>query len=372
MKLTIERSALLKALAHVQSVVERRNTIPILANVLIEAQQGKLSLTATDMDIAIVESVVADVARTGTVTVPAHTLYDIVRKLAEGSQIGVELLGDKGQVSLRSGRSSFALASLPADDFPRMSGGEMPHGFELAAAELKSLIDKTRFAISTEETRYYLNGIYLHAGQSNGIKVLRAVATDGHRLARVEMALPSGAETIPGVILPRKTVMELHKLISETDVPVQIALSETRVRFALGDVTLTSKLIDGTFPDYERVIPSGNDKVMEVDRVEFTAAVDRVATISTDKSRAVKLSLAKNQLTLTASSPDAGAAEEEIAVRYAGPAIEIGFNARYLLDIAEQIDGDGARFRMADAAAPTLVEDISDQSALYVLMPMRV
>ncbi len=372
MKLTIERAALLKALAHVQSVVERRNTIPILANILIEAQKGKLALTATDMDLAIVEGVVADVAKTGTITVQAHTLYDIVRKLQEGSQIGIESMPDKGQVSLRAGRSNFSLASLPADDFPRMAGGDLPHQFELAAPELKGMIDKTRFAISTEETRYYLNGIYLHAAQSNGIKVLRAVATDGHRLARVEMALPAGAENIPGVILPRKAVIELHKLISETDAAVQVALSETRVRFTLGDVTLTSKLIDGTFPDYERVIPVGNDKVMEVDRVEFAAAVDRVATISTDKSRAVKLSLTKNQLTLTASSADAGAAEEEIAVRYTGTPIEIGFNARYLLDIAEQIEGDGARFRMADAAAPTLVEDTADQSALYVLMPMRV
>jgi len=373
MKITIERAALLKALGHIQSVVERRNTIPILSNVLLDASaKGALALTATDMDVAFVETVAAEVAKPGTTTVQAHTFYEIVRKLPEGSQVGIEWDSGKGQVSLRAGRSAFALAALPADDFPKMASGDLPHKFELGAPELKQLIDKTRFAISTEETRYYLNGIYLHAGQSSGIGVLRAVATDGHRLARVEMALPTGADGIPGVILPRKTVIELHKLITETDATVQVSLSESRVRFTIGEMTLTSKLIDGTFPDYERVIPAGNDKVMEVDRVEFTAAVDRVATISTDKSRAVKLSLGKNQLTLTASSPDAGNAEEEITVRYAGPPIEIGFNARYLLDIAEQIEGEGARFRMADAAAPTLVEDIADQSALYVLMPMRV
>ena len=372
MKLTIDRGALLKALAHVQSVVERRNTIPILANVLIEAQKGKLSLTATDMDLAIVESVPAEVAKTGKTTVQAHTLYDIVRKLAEGSQIGIESIADKGQVALKSGRSSFALAALPADDFPQMAGSDLPHEFELDASLLKGLIDKTRFAISTEETRYYLNGIYLHATQSNGIPVLRAVATDGHRLARVETPLPAGADKIPGVILPRKAVIELHKLIGETSGGVKVALSETRVRFGFEDVVLTSKLIDGTFPDYERVIPAGNDKVMDVTRAEFAAAVDRVATISTDKSRAVKLALAKNQLTLTASSADSGAAEEEIEAKYTGPAIEIGFNARYLLDIAEQIQGEGARFKMADAASPTLVEDPADSTALYVLMPMRV
>ncbi len=372
MKLTIDRGALLKALAHVQSVVERRNTIPILANVLIEAQKGKLALTATDMDLAIVESTPAEVAKTGKTTVAAHTLYDIVRKLPEGSQIGIESVADKGQVALKAGRSSFSLAALPADDFPQMASSDLPHEFELDASLLKGLIDKTRFAISTEETRYYLNGIYLHATQSNGIPVLRAVATDGHRLARVETPLPAGADKIPGVILPRKAVIELHKLIGETSGAVKVSLSETRVRFGFDDVVLTSKLIDGTFPDYERVIPAGNDKVMDVTRAEFAAAVDRVATISTDKSRAVKLALAKNQLTLTASSADSGAAEEEIEAKYTGPAIEIGFNARYLLDIAEQIQGDGARFKMADAASPTLVEDPADSTALYVLMPMRV
>ncbi len=372
MKLTIERAALLKSLGHIQSVVERRNTIPILANVLIEATKGKVALTATDMDLAIVESVAAEVGKTGSATVQAHTLYDIVRKLPEGSQVGLETSGEKGQVALRAGRSSFSLAALPADDFPKMTGGELPHNFELAAAELRTLIDRTRFAISTEETRYYLNGIYLHATQSSGVKVLRAVATDGHRLARVEMPLPAGAENIPGVIVPRKTVMEVRKLIEETPGAVAVSLSETRVRFAFDDAVLTSKLIDGTFPDYERVIPTNNDKVMEVNCRDFAEAVDRVATISTEKSRAVKLAVAKNQLTLSATSPDAGSATEEIEVRYAASPIEIGFNSRYLLDIAEQIEGDGAKFLMADAASPTLVQDMTDPSALYVLMPMRV
>jgi DNA polymerase-3 subunit beta len=372
MKLTIERAALLKALGHIQSVVERRNTIPILANVLIEANKGRLAMTATDMDLAIVESVDAEVGKGGITTVQAHTLYDIVRKLPEGSQVGLEGGGDKGQVTLRAGRSNFTLAALPAEDFPKMSGGELPHSFEVASADLRGLIDRTRFAISTEETRYYLNGIYLHAAQSNGVKVLRAVATDGHRLARMEMPLPAGAENIPGVILPRKTVMELRKLIDETQSPIAISLSDTRVRFAFDSAVLTSKLIDGTFPDYERVIPTGNDKVMEVDCKSFAEAVDRVATISTEKSRAVKLQISKGQLMLSATSPDAGSAQEEIEVRYAASPIEIGFNSRYLLDITQQIEGDGAKFTMADAASPTVVQDTADQSALYVLMPMRV
>jgi DNA polymerase-3 subunit beta len=372
MKLTIERAALLKGLAHIQSVVERRNTIPILANVLIDAGKDKIALTATDMDLAIVESVAGQVGKAGTATVPAHTLYDIVRKLPDGSQIGLESAGDKGQMMLRAGRSSFTLSALPAEDFPKMSGGDLPHKFELAAGDLRNLIDRTRFAISLEETRYYLNGIYVHATQSNGVKVLRAVATDGHRLARMEMPLPAGAENIPGVILPRKTIMELRKLLDETQSPIQVGLSDTRVRFSFDEAVLTSKLIDGTFPDYERVIPTGNDKVLEVDCKTFAEAVDRVATIATEKTRAVKLALQRGQLTLSATSPDAGSATEEIEARYNGSPLEIGFNARYLLDIAQQIEGEGARFAMADAASPTVVQDAADQSALYVLMPMRV
>lgn len=377
MKITIERAALLKALGHIQSVVERRNTIPILSNVLLDASSsksagGKLALTATDMDVAFVETVPAEVAKAGSTTVQAHTLYEIVRKLPEGSQVGLEWDQGKGQVALRAGRSTFALAALPSDDFPKMAAGELPHKFELGADALRQLVDKTRFAISTEETRYYLNGIFLHATAADGVKVLRAVATDGHRLARIQIPLPAGADNIPGVILPRKTVMEVRKLIEEVQGAVEVSLSDTRVRFAFSDAVLTSKLIDGAFPDYERVIPSGNDKTMEVACRDFAAAVDRVATISTEKSRAVKMALTKGTLALSANSAEAGSANEELEVAYQGSAIEIGFNARYLLDIAEQIEGENATFRMADAASPTVVTDSADQSALYVLMPMRV
>ncbi len=372
MQLTIERSALLKALAHAQSVVERRTTIPILSNLLMDAKDGRLSLTATDMDLAVVEAVDADVPSPGATTAPAHTLYDIVRKLPEGAQVRFERDGESDRLSLQSGRSSFALASLPPEDFPVLSGGELPHEFVLAASELKMLVDRARFAISTEETRYYLNGIYLHKSDIDGVDVLRAVATDGHRLARVDMPLPEGAADIPGVIVPRKAVAELRKLLDESAGPVTVGLSETRIRFAFDDAVLTSKLIDGTFPDYGRVIPSGNDKIMDVDCRAFAEAVDRVSTISSDKTRAVKLSIGSGNLVLSATSPESGSATEEIEVAYNDDKLEIGFNSRYLLDIAQQIEGEGARFSMADAASPTIVHDAADPSALYVLMPMRV
>jgi DNA polymerase III subunit beta len=372
MRLTIERAALLRALGHVQSVVERRNTIPILSNVLLRAESGKLALSATDMDLEMVASVAAQGGKAGATTVPAHTLYDIIRKLREGAQIELEAAGEKGLMTLRSGRSTFTLACLPPEDYPLMAGGDLAHNFLLSAADLKRLIDRTRFAISTEETRYYLNGIYLHAASSDKVAMLRAVATDGHRLARMEIPLPEGAAGMPGVIVPRKTVTELRKLLEEMDQDVSVALSDTKIRFSFANTVLTSKLIDGTFPDYDRVIPSGNDRILEVNCKEFAEAVDRVSTISTEKSRAVKLAIERGNLTLSATSPENGTATEEIEVRYNAQPLEIGFNSRYLLDITEQIEGEGARFAMADAASPTVVRDSTDASALYVLMPMRV
>ncbi|HMG49349.1 MAG TPA: DNA polymerase III subunit beta [Inquilinus sp.] len=372
MKLIIERAALLKGLSHVQSVVERRNTIPILSNILLRAESGALRLTATDMDLEIVESVPAEILAPGGTTAPAHTLYDIVRKLPDGSQVEIETNADGGSLSLRAGRSNFRLGCLPVEDFPSMAGGDLTHRFTIATGDLRVMIDRTKFAISTEETRYYLNGIYLHAAKADNVPVLRAVATDGHRLARIEMPLPDGADGIPGVIVPRKTVMELRKLLDESGEMVEVQLSETKTRFTFDGVVLTSKLIDGTFPEYERVIPSGNDKILEVNAKDFAKAVDRVSTISTEKSRAVKLTIENGSLTLSANSAEQGSATEEIEVSYEAARIEIGFNSRYLLDITQQIEGDGARFAMADAGSPTIVRDTADSSALYVLMPMRV
>jgi DNA polymerase-3 subunit beta len=371
MKLTLSRDALLKSLGHIQSVVERRNTIPILANVLIRVAAQEVSLTATDMEIEINEAIDAQVGNTGAVTAPAHTLYEIVRKLPDGAQVEITA-ANANQLTLSSGRSHFKLGCLPVEDFPVMPGADLKHSFRLGASDLRSLIDRSRFAISTEETRYYLNGIYLHAAKNGGADVLRVVATDGHRLARVEIPSPEGSIGIPGVILPRKTVAEIRKLIDECADTVEIALSETKVRFSFGGVVITSKLIDGTFPDYERVIPSGNDKVLEVDANAFASAVDRVATISSEKSRAIKLGLSQNQVVLSANSPDAGSATEELEAKYDSAQLDVGFNANYLLDILQQIKGDAAKFVLADATAPAIVQDVSDAGALYVLMPMRV
>jgi DNA polymerase-3 subunit beta len=374
MKLKADRATLLKALAHIQSVAEKRNTIPILANVLIAVRDGRLSFTATDMEIAIVEEVAASTSRNGATTAPAATLYEIMRKLPESAEIELDHPGGDAQLALRAGKFATSLVVLPVEDFPSMTAGQLPHHFSLPALVLRGLIDRTRFAISTEETRYYLNGIYLHAAVADGTRTLRAVATDGHRLARVEEPLPEGAETIPGVIIPRKTVNELRKLLEEESGSVEVGLSDTRVQFKLGTVTLTSKLIDGTFPEYERVIPKDNDKVLHVGKKDFADAVARVSAISSERSRPVKLALQRDVLTLSAASAEQGTASEELdgdRVKYESGPLEIGFQARYLNDITDQI-ADQVEFRFADGSAPTLVQDASDGSALYVLMPMRV
>ncbi len=372
MKITLERSALLKALSHLHRVVERRNTIPILSNVLIEAKPGQVEFKATDLDLEATEVVPAEVAVAGATTVSAHTFHDIVRKLAEGAQVSLEIAPDTGQLLLRSGRSRFFLQCLPAADFPDLTAGEFPHKFQVPAIELRRLIDNAQFAISTEETRYYLNGIYFHTAEVNGAKMLRAVATDGHRLARIEMPAPEGAAGMPGVIAPRKAVGEILKLLEDPTKDVTVEISPVKARFRLGDVTLTTKLIDGTFPDYNRVIPVGNDKRLVVDKDQFQRAVDRVSTISSDRGRAIKLSIGDNRMTLSVNNPDSGSASEEIEVDYDSTPMDIGFNSRYLLEIAQQLSGDTALIKLADPSSPTIIMDRDGAQALYVLMPLRV
>ncbi|MBO0750076.1 MAG: DNA polymerase III subunit beta [Porphyrobacter sp.] len=375
MKATIERAKLLRCLSHVQSVVERRNTIPILSNVLIEASgDGLVKIMATDLDLQVVESLDAvSVDSAGAITVSAHLLFDIARKLPDGSQVSLETSDNR--MTVKAGRSRFQLPTLPRDDFPMIVEGDLPTSFEIAAKTLAELIDRTRFAISTEETRYYLNGIFLHVSEEDK-PVLKAAATDGHRLARFTLARPEGAAGMPDVIVPRKAVGELRKLLEEAlDGNVEVDLSASKIRFTLGGeggVVLTSKLIDGTFPDYSRVIPTGNDKLLKLDPKSFYEGVDRVATIATERTRAVKMALDSDKVTLSVTSPDNGTAAEEIAADYRSDSFEIGFNANYLKDILGQIDGDTVELHLADPGAPTLIRQDEKSPALYVLMPMRV
>lgn len=372
MKLSIERSALLKAVSQAQSVVERRNTIPILANVLIEAEREHVLFRATDLDIEVLDKAIAQIEQTGATTVSATTLHEIVRKLPEGSLVTLNNNPTKGRLTVEAGRSIFSLATLPKEDFPVMANSEYAANFSAPATLLRRLFDKSKFAISTEETRYYLNGVYMHSAESEGGQVLRCVATDGHRLASVEAEVPTGASDLPGVIVPRKTVGELRKLLDNDYVQIAVSVSETKVRFATPEITLTSKVIDGTFPDYARVIPQGNTRKMEVDANEFAKAVDRVSTVSSERSRAVKLSLDEDRLILSVNSPDNGTAEEELAVSYADEKLDIGFNAKYLQEIASQVDRENAVFFFNSSGDPAMMREGNDTSAIYVVMPMRV
>jgi DNA polymerase-3 subunit beta len=375
MKATIERATLLRCLSHVQSVVERRNTIPILSNVLIDADAGgSVRVMATDLDLQVVETMSASsVDQPGAITVSAHLLFDIARKLPEGSQ--VSLTTNDNRLEVKAGRSNFKLPTLPRDDFPVIVEGDLPTSFEIPARVLAELIDRTRFAISTEETRYYLNGIFLHVTDEDE-PLLKAAATDGHRLARFTLPRPEGAAGMPDVIVPRKAVGELRKLLEEAlDSNVLVDLSASKIRFTLGGeggMVLTSKLIDGTFPDYSRVIPTANDKLLKVDPKLFRSGVDRVATIATEKTRAVKIGLDGDRVTLSVTSPDNGTATEELAAEYRAEGMEIGFNANYLKDILDQVDADTVELHLADAGAPTLIRENEASRALYVLMPMRV
>ena len=374
MKFSIDRSALLTALQHVHSVVERRNTIPILSNVLIEAKEDGVYLTATDMDIAVIEKInleKSEVMQLGTITTSAQMLYDIVRKLPEN--IKVELLSEKNdRLGIKASSSSFALNCLPAEDFPSISQEEFKYTFSLETNDLIRLIDKTSFAMSLEETRYYLNGIYLHAVKDTDGEKLRTVSTDGHRLSRVDMNIPEGANEIPGVIVPRKTIMEIRKLLEDHSDTINLSLSDNKIKLSFSNVILTSKLLDGTFPDYSRVIPEQNDKTVTISNQLLSEAVDRVSTVSTDKTRAIKVNISKGNLIISATNPDKGSASESLDVIYDGEEVEIGFNSKYVLDVARQIKGNEIIIKLSDSVSPTLVYDKDDKGVLFVLMPMRV
>tara|TARA_B100001029_G_scaffold169431_1_gene164320 strand:- start:10 stop:1134 length:1125 start_codon:yes stop_codon:yes gene_type:complete len=374
MKFSIDRSALLTALQHVHSVVERRNTIPILSNVLIEAKEDGVYLTATDMDIAVIEKInleKSEVMQLGTITTSAQMLYDIVRKLPEN--IKVELLSEKSdRLGIKASSSSFALNCLSSEDFPSISQEEFKFTFSLEADDLIRLIDKTSFAMSLEETRYYLNGIYLHAVKGVEGEKLRTVSTDGHRLSRVDMNIPEGANEIPGVIVPRKTIMEIRKLLEDHSDIINLSLSDNKIKLSFSNVILTSKLLDGTFPDYSRVIPEQNDKTVTISNQLLSEAVDRVSTVSTDKTRAIKVNISKGNLVISATNPDKGSASESLDVIYDGEEVEIGFNSKYVLDVARQIKGNEIIIKLSDSVSPTLVYDKDDKGVLFVLMPMRV
>jgi DNA polymerase III subunit beta len=372
MKATIRNSDLLAGLKRVIATVERRNTIPILSNVLLVASADVLRIKATDLDVAIETSVPAEVESEGAITVSAALLKNISDKIKKDADVKIEL-NAKDVLLVSAGRSRFQLQTLPASDFPTPETPDSVNQFDLTAGEIAEMFGRSKFAISTEATRYYLNGVYLH-----GIKdLLIATATDGHRLAKIEMAMPDGGAGIAdsggqaGVIVPQKTVDSIIEMAKGVD-KLAIGLSPTRMTVASAVTTLTSKLIDGTFPDYARVIPAGNDKVMKGDCAELMAAVDRVTAVSSEKGRAVKLSLVHGTLTLSVSNPDAGTAQEEMEVEWPHELLEIGCNSAYLGEILANAKSDSIEISLSDSASPMLIRGAGQSDALFICMPMRV
>ncbi len=378
MKFIVKKDDLLRTLNHVQSVVERRNAVPILANVKIEADKdsGILTLTTTDMDISIHDKLAAQVKQAGAITVPAHTLFEIIRKVSEN--VDVELTKDKkdnSNVELKVGNSEFTLPCLPVEEFPNFEVSQSTHSFNIHSEVLRTLFSKTKHAISTEETRYYLNGVYLHPTTDEGTPVLRAVATDGHRLARAQTIQPEGCQDMPGIIVPKKTVGELVKLLEEYVGEVQISLSQNKITYTLGEITLSSKLIDGKFPDYDRVIPKNNDKTLEISRDKLARSIDLVISITNDKTRAVRLNIEPSRVVVNATSEMNGNAkgEQEIDATYSSNEnISIGFNSRYVLDSLSAIDGETVKLSLSNGLGAVIAQDSKENNCMYILMPMQV
>lgn len=372
MHFLVEKGVLVKVLANIQGAVERKNTVPILSNVKIEAKDGKLNLTATDMDIVVISNVHANIKQDGVTTVPAQLFYDIVRKIPDGSEIDVNLNENGNSVSVKYGKSDFKLPCLSADDFPVISEDITDNTFKITSENLLKIIDKAKFAISNDETRYYLNGIYLHTSDDES-GLLKGATTDGHRLALVKTPVSEDVKIEKGVIIPKKTVNEIKRILDANKEEVTLSISKNKIKLATGDTVLISKLIDGEFPDYKRVIPQGNDKIVKINKKDLSIAIDRVATISTDKHRSVKLTISDGLAKLQAQTSEGGAAHDEVKADYFGESIETGFNSRYLLDILNQIDSDNIVIKFKDGSAPSIIQDEKDEkSSLYVLMPIRV
>lgn len=369
MELVLDQSAFLKALGHVHNVIEARNVIPALSHILLSAKNDELVLTATDNEIMISETIAGAISKEGEVLAPGNLVYGIVQKCDSGAQIS--LCHHEDRLQVKSGRSHFKLQYLPTDQFPRKVGeGALDHEFSLPVAQLRRIIERTRFAMSHEETRYYLNGLYLHMHDDGAS--LCAVATDGHRLSRVQIAAPEGAKNMPGIIIPRKGVQTVYKIFEGAEGDVVVSLSSSLIRFSSGNIVMTAKLIDGKFPEYQAVIPSNNTKTMRVDSEPFSQAVARVGLVTSMRGQGVRMIVENNLLTLKASSLDQGDASDELEIDYQHERIDVGYNMQYLLVITHDTIAKKAEFCWSDENSPTLIRDCDDPEALYVLMPMRV
>ena len=375
MEFKINSTDLLKALSHIHGIVEVRHTLPILSNIILEAKDDKLILSSTNLDIYCSDKIKAEVLKSGEVSVSAVTFFEIIKRLPSGSEVLMTMEEGENEIRLTCGRSKFNLSTLKTDDFPIISDNDLSTNFVLSADELIRIIDKTKFAVSNEETRYYLNGIFLHKAERNSIQFLRAVATDGHRLAQYDIPLPQGAEDITGIIIPKKTIYELRKVLDDANGDVSVSLNENKIKFSFNDLKIVSKVIDGTFPDYTKVIPQNNDKSFKTNNSDLKNAIDRVSAVAANeesKSKAIKFCIENNSLSLSVESQSKGSANEIIDVNYSGDKVDIGFNSKYIIDICNEVDGDEISIGLSDSISPAIILDKTDENLFFVLMPMRI
>lgn len=366
MRFSLQREAFLKPLAQVVNVVERRQTLPVLANLLALVKDGQLSLTGTDLEVEMVARCAVDDAQEGEVTIPARKLFDIVRALPDGSKVTVSQSGDR--ITVQAGRSRFTLASLPANDFPSIDEVEATERVEVPEAALKELIERTAFAMAQQDVRYYLNGLLFDLGEHR----LRCVATDGHRLALCEAALEGGAQAKRQIIVPRKGVTELQRLLEGGDRILELEMGRNHIRVKRDDVTFTSKLIDGRFPDYEAVIPIGADREVKVDREVLRASLQRAAILSNEKYRGVRIEVSPGQLKISAHNPEQEEAQEEVEADTSVDGLAVGFNVNYLLDALGALRDETVVLALRDANSSALVREAANERSRHVVMPLRL
>jgi len=372
MKFIVPKSSIFKTLSHLQSIVSKKNTLPILSNILIEAKEGILTLSATDMDISIKETISCNIIETGSTTLNAQMIFDIIKKLPDTSEI--EFISNDGKIlTIRSNVSKFSLSCLPKDEFPLIEiNASNSKKITVKSQTILNLINKTKFAISNEETRYFLNGLYFNISSTKNVSNLTFVGTDGHRLATSSSLLNIPFDEIPGVIIPKKTIIELSKLLSENYDNIDIDISSNKIIFYIDKLILISKLIDGNFPDYTRVIPKNNNNYLMINRENLLSAVDRVSTIANEKSPSIKFKLLENLINLSSINNENSTATEDIQAKYNGKQIEIGFNSRYVMDILDNLEGKEIKISFNDNSDPIIIHEKIDSENIYVLMPMRV
>ena len=371
MQFIIKRDALLKSLTLVQGIIEKKNTLPILSNVLLDAKNGKLNIIATDLDLVFFDEIKEiQISKEGATTIPATILYDILRKISGNSDIKFDLKNEN-KLNLVTDNSDFNLNCLPVDNFPNFADEFDTNDISFNSSKLLSLLNKTKISISNDDTRHYLNGIYLHLTESQDRTYLTGVATDSHRLSSSSIEIEKG-KSFNSIILPKKTVFQLCNLLLDTNEKVLIQTSESKIQFKIGKVKLTSKVIDGKFPDYKKVVPTENDKILTVISSDFVEAIERVITVSLDRKEGVKLNIGKDNIKFYVNSTNSGDGNEIIKSNFTGEEIIVSFNSKYLTDIASEVEDKNLKINLKDPISPVLIEDMSDKNSYYVVMPMKI